>query len=97
MNEQIGYICLWRNVVCLFRSIVNPWDPSHRDASGRVLGQFGKLSKRRGASAWRQDGVEALEYWKISSLKIELNGSWKKLEELECAFGVIQKISKSRI
>jgi hypothetical protein len=37
--------------------------------------------RRRGASGWFQGiwtwGVEVLEYWMISSLKIKLNPSWK--------------------
>jgi hypothetical protein len=40
-----------------------------------------KVFRRRGASAWFHDvwtcGVEVLEYWMISSLKIKLNRSWK--------------------
>jgi hypothetical protein len=28
------------------------WDPLNRDSSDRVLGLFGKLSRRRGAWAW---------------------------------------------
>ncbi len=51
------------------------------DASGPVLGLFGKLSRRRGACAWFHGvwtcGVKVLEYWMIFSLKIELNCSWK--------------------
>jgi hypothetical protein len=50
------------------------------DASDCILGLFGKLSRRRGASAWFHGvwtcGVEVLEYWMISSLKIKLNHSW---------------------
>ncbi len=46
-----------------------------------ALGLFGKLSRRRGASAWFHDvwtcGAKVLEYWMISSLKIKLNRSWK--------------------
>jgi len=56
------------------------WDPPNRDASDHVLGLFGKLSRRRGASAWFHGvwtcGVEVLEYWMVSSLKIKLNHSW---------------------
>ncbi len=56
-------------------------DPPNRDALGHVLDLFGKLSRRRGASAWFHGiwtcSVEVLEYWMISSLKIKLNHSWK--------------------
>jgi len=38
----------------------------NQDASNRLLGLFGKLSRRRGASAWFHGiwtcGVEVLEY-----------------------------------
>ncbi len=56
-------------------------DPPNRDASDCVLGLFGKLSRRRGASVWFHGvwtcGVEVLEYWMVFSLKIKLNCSWK--------------------
>jgi hypothetical protein len=48
--------------------------PPNLDVSDHVLGLFGKLSRRRGT--WTC-GVEVLEYWMISSLKIKLNCSWK--------------------
>jgi hypothetical protein len=42
-------------------------DPPNRDASDHILGFFGKLSRRRGASAWFHGiwtcGVEVLEYF----------------------------------
>jgi hypothetical protein len=42
---------------------------------------FGKLATRKGAWAWFHDVwtccAKVLEYWMISSLKIELNHSWK--------------------
>jgi hypothetical protein len=57
------------------------WDPPNQDASDCVLGLFGKLSRRRGASAWFHSiwicGVEVLEYWMISCLTIKLNRIWK--------------------
>ncbi len=57
------------------------WDPPNRDASDCVQGFFGKLSMRRGASAWFHGvwtrDVKVLECWMISSLKIKLNCSWK--------------------
>ncbi len=57
------------------------WDPPNRDASDHVLGLFGKLSTTRGAWAWFHDvwtcGAKVLEYWMISSLKINLNCGWK--------------------
>jgi hypothetical protein len=57
------------------------WNPSNQDASDQILGLFGKLLMRRGASAWFHGvwtcGVEVLGYWMISSLKIKLNRSWK--------------------
>jgi hypothetical protein len=41
-------------------------DPPNRDASDHVLGLFGKLSRRRGASAWFHDvwtcSAKVLEY-----------------------------------
>ncbi len=65
----------------LFLFCLYLWDPLNRDASDHVLGIFGKLLRRSGASAWFHgiwtcDG-EVLEYWMISSLKIKLNPSWK--------------------
>jgi hypothetical protein len=58
-----------------------PWDPPNRDASDHVLGLFRKLWRRRGALAWFHGiwscGVEVLEYWMISSLKIKWNCNWK--------------------
>jgi len=70
-------IYLWRkegSLFCLYR-----WDALNWDASDHVLGLFGKLSRRRGASAqfhgdWTCD-AKVLEYWMISSLKIKLNHS----------------------
>jgi hypothetical protein len=57
------------------------WDPPNWDASDCVLGLFGKLSKRRGASAWfhcvSTCDAKVLEYWMIFGLKISLNHSWK--------------------
>jgi hypothetical protein len=53
------------------------WDPLNQDASDRVLDLFGKLSKRRGAYGVWTCGIEVLEYWMSSSLKIKLNHSWK--------------------
>jgi hypothetical protein len=57
------------------------WDPPNQHALDSALGLFGKLSRRRGASAWFHDvwtcGAKVLEYWMISSLKIKLNRSWK--------------------
>jgi len=53
------------------------WHPPNQDASDSVLGLFGKLSTRTGASAWFHDigtcGAKVIEYWMISSLKIKLN------------------------
>jgi hypothetical protein len=73
-------IYLWNKVVCLFSFVLYWWDPLNQDASHHVLGLFGKLSRRRGALAWFHgiwtSGVEVLEYWKISTLKIKLNPSW---------------------
>jgi hypothetical protein len=61
--------------------VLYPWDPLNGDVSDRVLGLFGKLSRRRGAWAWFCGvwtcGAKVLEYWMISSLKIKLNPSWK--------------------
>ncbi len=73
------HIYIWRKVVCLFCFCL--WDPLNQDASDRILGLFGKLSTRRGASA-RLHGVwtcnaKVLDYWMISSLKIKLNCRWK--------------------
>ncbi len=57
------------------------WDPLNQDASNCILGLFGKLTRRRGVSAWFHGvwtcGWEVFEYWMISSLKIKLNRSWK--------------------
>jgi len=66
--------------VCFVLFCLYQWDPLNRDASDRVLDIFGKLSRRRGSSAWFH-GVwtcsgEALEYWMICSLRIKLNCSW---------------------
>ncbi len=91
---KILIIYLWRKVVCLYF-----WDPPNWDASDWILGLFGKLLRRRGASAWFHGiwscGLEVLQYWMIFPLKIKLNHSWK--EELECAFGVVGKILMSKI
>jgi hypothetical protein len=67
---------------CLFVLFcLHLWDPVNWDALDRVLGLFGKLSRRRGASAWFHGiwtcGAKVLEYWIIHSLKIKLNHSWK--------------------
>ncbi len=74
-------IYLWSKVVCLFCFVLYWWDPPNRDASDRVLGLFGKLWRRRGASAsfhgvWTC-GTKVLEYWMISTLKMKLNRSSK--------------------
>jgi hypothetical protein len=71
--NQLIYLSMKQG--CLF--VWYPWDPQNQDASDHVLDLFGKLSRRRGASAcfhgiWTS-GVEVLEYWKIFSLKIKLN------------------------
>ncbi len=72
-------IYLWSKVVCLFCFYL--WDPPNRDASDRILGLVGKLSRRRGASSWLHGiwtcGAKVLEYWMICSLKIKLNRNWK--------------------
>ncbi len=64
------FVCF---VLCL-------WDPLNQDASDRILGLFGKLSTRRGASAWLHGvwtcSAKVFDYWMISSLKIKLNRSW---------------------
>jgi hypothetical protein len=66
--------------VCFVLFCLSSWDPLNNDASGHVLGVFGKLLRRRGASAWFHGvwtcGVEVLEYWMIFSLKIKLNCNW---------------------
>ncbi len=91
-------IYLWRKfclfvLFCFVLFCLYFWDPPNRDASDCVLGLFGKLSRRRGASPWFHGiwtcNVEVLEYWMIFSLKIS--------EELTCAFGVLGKILMSRI
>ncbi len=65
----------------MFSFVLYLWDPLNWDASDRILGLFGKLLRRRGASAWFHGvwtcSAKVLEYWMISSLKIELNCSWK--------------------
>ncbi len=84
MFLYIGYpsITIYEGrVVCFVLFCLYRWNLPNRDASHSVLGLFGKLSRRRGASAWFH-GVwtscaEVLEYWMISWLKIKLNGSWK--------------------
>jgi hypothetical protein len=57
------------------------WDPLNRVLGITFLILFGKLLRRRGASAWFHGiwtcNVEVLEYWMIFSLKIESNHSWK--------------------
>jgi hypothetical protein len=72
-------IYLLSKVVCLFCLYL--WNPLNRNASDHILGLFGKLSRRRVASAWLRSvwtcGAEVLKYWMISSLKIKLNRSWK--------------------
>jgi hypothetical protein len=70
---------LRHNVVCLF--CLYWWDPPNWDVSNHIIGLFGKLSRKRGASSrfhgvWTYN-VEVFEYWMISSLKIKLNCSWK--------------------
>jgi len=76
--EKVGKgFYLWRNVVCLF--CLYWWDPPKWDALNHLLGFFGKLLRKRGASA-RFHGVwtcnaKVLEYWMIYSLKIKLNCS----------------------
>ncbi len=73
-------IYLWKQG-CLFCFVCT--DEIHQDASDRIPGLFGKLSRTRGASAWFHAIwtciAKVLEYWMISSLKIKLNGSWKFL------------------
>jgi hypothetical protein len=58
---------------------------------------FGKVSRRRGASAWFHGvltwGVKVLEYWMISSLKIELNPSWKFRRNWNVPLVVLLEIS----
>jgi hypothetical protein len=67
---------LWQ-VVCLFFFFFwDQWNPLNC-----VFGLFGKLSMRRGASAWFHGVwtcvVKVLEYWMIFLLKIKLNCIWK--------------------
>ncbi len=60
-------IYLWSKVIRLYL-----WDPPNRDASDCVLGLFGKLSRKMGASAWFHGvwtcGAKVFEYWMIFSL-----------------------------
>jgi hypothetical protein len=85
----------------LFCFVCTLWDPLNWDASACILGLFGKLSRRRAASAWFHGiwtcGIEVLEYWMISSPKIKLKLQLKISEELECAFDVVGKIFMSTI
>jgi hypothetical protein len=79
--DWINWIHLSMKEGSLFLSFCNESDPRNWDASDRILGQFRKLSKRRGASAgfhgvWTC-GVKVLKYWMISSLKIKINRCWK--------------------
>ncbi len=64
----------------MFCFVLYWWEPPNWDASDCILGLFGKFWRMRGASAWFHGiwncGVEVLEYWMISSLKIKLNCSW---------------------
>jgi hypothetical protein len=70
-----------RLFVCLFWFVSYLWGPLDWDASNRVLGLFGKLSRRRGAWAWFHGvwtcSAKVLEYWMSFSLKIKLNCIWK--------------------
>jgi hypothetical protein len=79
-------VYVWSKVVYLFCFILfclYLWDALNRDASGHVLGLFGKLLRGRAASPWFHGiwtcSVEVYEYWMISSLKIRLNRSWRFL------------------
>jgi len=71
-------IYLWRKVVCLICFVC-----THKIHWTRVLQIvfLVPLESSRGALAWFHGvwtcGVEVLEYWMISSLKIKLNYSWK--------------------
>jgi hypothetical protein len=73
-------VYLWSNVVSFFLFALYRIDPPNRGASDRILGLFGKFSRRRGASAWFHGiwtcSVKVLEYWMISSLKMKSNCSW---------------------
>ncbi len=76
MKEGSLFVLFYFVLFCLYW-----WDSPNRDASDSILGLFGKLLRRRGASAWFHGvwtcGAKVLEYWMISSLKIKLNCSWK--------------------
>jgi hypothetical protein len=71
---QATLVYLWSKVVYLFCF-------THEIHWTGILGLFGKLSRRRGASAWFHGiwtcRVKVHEYWIISSLKIRLNRSWR--------------------
>ncbi len=86
MNVQLNNktnmnIYLWRKVFCLFCFVLYLWDPPNRDVSNCILNLFGKLLRRRGASAWFHAiwtcSAKVLEHWMVSLLKIKLNHSWK--------------------
>jgi len=49
-TAQATLVYLWNKVVCLFFIVLYLWDPPNQDASDHILGLFGKLSRRRGAS-----------------------------------------------
>jgi hypothetical protein len=49
--KQLG-IYLLRKLISLFCFVLYRWDPPNQDASDHILGLFGKLLRRRGASAW---------------------------------------------
>ncbi len=87
------WTCRWNHLSVKQGSLFQ-WDPPNRDASDRVLGLFGKLSRRRAASAWFHViwicSAKVLEYWMISS-----NRSWNFWRNW--TFGVVEKILMSRI
>jgi hypothetical protein len=84
---------LWNKVVCLFCFVLYLSGPPNKDASDCVLGLFGKLSRKRGASA----GFMALDLRCQTSWTLNDFFTENYIKSLECEFGVVGKILISRI
>lgn len=103
--------CIWtsskfiyeKKFVCFFFPVyLSHRDLPRQDTSSCMLGTIGKPLVSRGALSWFHNvstyNEEVNKHWTFLSLKISLNvKNLKLLGEFECTFGIVGKLSASRI